>query len=69
MPVFDWDETGRDIVKPSFKYYWAVAIPLTVLVLVSWVISILFPWHSGIARIRERLRTVRHKKEQRNIDP
>jgi hypothetical protein len=69
MPVFNWDETGSAIVKPGFKYYWVVCVPLTALVLLSWVVTILFPWHSGMARIRERLQTHRHKKEQRNIGP
>jgi hypothetical protein len=55
MPVFNWDETGTAIVKPGFKYYWAVSVPLTAIVLLSWAIAILSPWKYGIAKIRERL--------------
>jgi hypothetical protein len=69
MPVFNWDETGTAIVKPGFKYYWAVSVPLTALVLLSWAITILLPWQSGIAKIRERLQMTKYKKDQRSIGP
>lgn len=69
MPVFDWDATGTAIVKPGFKYFWAVSVPLTALVLLSWAIVTLFPWQSGIANIRERLRKTQYGKNQRGIAP
>jgi hypothetical protein len=36
MPVFDWDDYGAPVVRAGFEYYWAVTIPLTLVVLLSW---------------------------------
>jgi hypothetical protein len=37
MPVFDWDEAGKPSLKAGFAYYMAVTVPLTFLVLTTWV--------------------------------
>lgn len=43
MPVFNWDGGGAPFVKEGFKYYWAVVIPLTFLVLAEWAFAMLSP--------------------------
>jgi hypothetical protein len=54
MPFFDWDSDGLPFVKQGFKYYWAIAIPLTVLVLVLWSLSLLLPWSQWWSRMTTR---------------
>jgi Mg2+ and Co2+ transporter CorA len=51
MPVFDWDGNTL-IVKPGFKYYWAVTAPLTLFVLLSWSLAMLLPWKSWLSTIK-----------------
>jgi hypothetical protein len=43
MPVFNWDGDGAPFVKEGFKYYLAMAIPLTFLVLALWAFLMLSP--------------------------
>ncbi|KAH6678153.1 hypothetical protein B0J14DRAFT_688010 [Halenospora varia] len=31
MPVFNWNDNGEPVMKPGLKYFWATAMPLTVL--------------------------------------
>lgn len=39
MPIFNWDAAPNESVfKPRFHIYWKVAIPLTVCVLIMWVL-------------------------------
>ena len=52
MPLFNWDGGSFPIVKGGFKYYWAFAIPLTVLVLLIWAAAVLLPWTRWIAGFR-----------------
>jgi hypothetical protein len=41
MPLFDWQaSTEWEIIGPHFWVYWAVAIPLTLLVLGFWAVWI-----------------------------
>ncbi|KAH7325694.1 hypothetical protein B0I35DRAFT_420974 [Stachybotrys elegans] len=54
MPSFDWDGSSPRVTA-SFWVYWAVAVPLTILVLVSWRI-----WWSLEAR-RERMDAIASK--------
>jgi hypothetical protein len=54
MPVFNWDSEGAPVVKAGFKYYWIVAVPLTFLVLLLWVLAILLPWRKWLVKIRPR---------------
>lgn len=43
MPLFNWQaSTEREIAGPYFWMYWAITIPLTLLVLGSWAIWIHF---------------------------
>jgi ABC-type microcin C transport system permease subunit YejB len=51
MPVYDWDANGVPVIKKGFKYYWAVTIPLTAVVLLSWGVVTLLPWRAWVARI------------------
>jgi hypothetical protein len=51
MPVFNWDSNGVPAVKTGFGYYWAVAVPLTILVLASWVMGMLLPWKVWILKL------------------
>jgi hypothetical protein len=50
MPVFNWDGNGAPAIKPGFKYYWAVAVPLTILVLGVWALGMLLPWKEWCAK-------------------
>jgi hypothetical protein len=43
-PLFNWDEDNLPVIKQSFKYYWVIAIPLTLLILMIWVAAMLLPW-------------------------
>jgi len=54
MPLFNWDGGDLPVIKNGFKYYWAIAIPLTVLVLLIWAAAMLLPWKRWIPGIRRR---------------
>ncbi|KAG9228050.1 hypothetical protein BJ875DRAFT_529145 [Amylocarpus encephaloides] len=45
MPVIDWSQGPHPTVKLGFKYYWAIAIPVTLLVLVLWGLAVWLPWN------------------------
>lgn len=49
MPV---DDDAQFITKNGLKYYWAIAIPLTVLVIVVWALATLLPWKDWLASKR-----------------
>jgi hypothetical protein len=53
MPVFNWDGDDVPVVSKGFGYYWAVAVPLTVLVLVSWGLAMLLPWRDWMSRFQK----------------
>jgi hypothetical protein len=57
MPVFNWDDGDKPVVKPGFKYYWAFAITLTFGVFISWAMATFLPWsrwqHKSQARVRQ----------------
>ena len=46
MPLFDWQSSN--VVTERFWIYWAVTIPLTIVVLVAWTIFLL--WSSMVRR-------------------
>ncbi|KUJ07168.1 uncharacterized protein LY89DRAFT_691967 [Mollisia scopiformis] len=48
MPVFDWDADGAPVMKPASRYYWAITVPLTVTILLTWCLMILLPWNKWI---------------------
>ena len=50
MPFFNWDGGDVPVIKNGFRYYWAIAIPLTVLVLLVWVMGVLVPWRRLVQR-------------------
>jgi Mg2+ and Co2+ transporter CorA len=50
MPMFDWDG-NTPIIKPGFKYYWAVTAPLTLFVLLSWALAMLLPWKLWLSMV------------------
>jgi Mg2+ and Co2+ transporter CorA len=53
MPLFNWDASeGEAVVKSGFRWYWAIAVPLTVLVLGVWVLAMLLPWRIWIKSLR-----------------
>jgi hypothetical protein len=54
MPVFNWDGGGAPFVKEGFKYYLAVVIPLTFLVLAAWAFAVLLPWRAWLPKFRSR---------------
>jgi len=51
MPVFNWEGDGAPVVKGGFKYYWATAIPLTVIVLVVWALAMNLPWKMWVEKL------------------
>jgi hypothetical protein len=55
MPVFIWGNDNTLIVQDSFKYYWFVAIPLTLAVFIVWTIAMLLPWRVWLSKSRSRL--------------
>ncbi|TVY84028.1 hypothetical protein LSUE1_G001785 [Lachnellula suecica] len=54
MPTFDWNNASHPVVKESFKYYWAIAVPMTFLVLLCWGVSVWVPWKEWLPRVPER---------------
>jgi hypothetical protein len=52
MPFFAWD-SGSPTVGEGFKYYWAIAIPLTLVVLFLWGLSVWLPWHKWLSGLRQ----------------
>ncbi|CZR70210.1 uncharacterized protein PAC_20111, partial [Phialocephala subalpina] len=52
MPVFNWDKADGPFFKPHFKYYWAIVIPLTFIVLVLWALAVLLPWRKWMLNLR-----------------
>jgi hypothetical protein len=50
MPVFNWGDGEGPAIKDGFKYYWAIAIPVTFAVLVIWGLSVVLPWNVWISR-------------------
>ena len=54
MPVFDWDGNGVPVIKTGFRYYWLIAGPLTILVLISWGVAMLLPWRIWFSKFRVR---------------
>lgn len=56
MPLLNWDGGDLPVTKKVFKYYWAIAIPLTMLVLLIWAAAMLLPWTRWIAGIRRQMK-------------
>ena len=54
MPLFNWDNHDLPITKEGFKYYWAIAIPLTLFVLAVWALPMIVPWKELMIRCRMR---------------
>jgi hypothetical protein len=52
MPVFNWDNDGTPVVNAGFGYYWAVTIPLTLVVLLSWAFVMLAPWRRWLLKLK-----------------
>jgi hypothetical protein len=51
--MFNWDGGGT-VIKDEFKYYWALAIPLTAGVLLVWVVCLLLPWRTWMSRLMKK---------------
>ncbi|TVY85962.1 hypothetical protein LAWI1_G008179, partial [Lachnellula willkommii] len=49
MPLFNWDNNAHPLFNDNFKYYWAIAIPLTLFVLFLWGLSVWLPWKVWVA--------------------
>ncbi|KAH8787562.1 hypothetical protein F5882DRAFT_111032 [Hyaloscypha sp. PMI_1271] len=43
-PMMSWDAKGRPVTTVRFKYFWAIAVPLTFLVFFVWAVAMLLPW-------------------------
>ncbi|TVY39380.1 hypothetical protein LSUB1_G004334, partial [Lachnellula subtilissima] len=50
MPLFNWDNNTQPLFNDNFKYYWAIAIPLTLFVLLLWALSVWLPWKVWVAQ-------------------
>jgi hypothetical protein len=51
MPTFNWDGDGVPTINSGFRYYWAVTIPVTILVLLIWTLARLLPGKSWVERL------------------
>jgi hypothetical protein len=51
MPTFNWEGDGVPIFKSGFRYYLAVTVPVTILVLLVWTLARLLPWRSWAERL------------------
>jgi hypothetical protein len=56
MPTFNWDGDGAPIIKSGFRYYWAVTVPVTILVLLVWTLARLLPKKLWVERLTEHRR-------------
>ena len=56
MPLFNWDDGTKPILKSRFKYYWAIAIPLTLFVLCVWCAAMFLPWGEWVERHMAQIR-------------
>jgi hypothetical protein len=54
MPVSNWNGDGAPFVKDGFKYYLAVAVPLTFLLLTLWALAMLLLWMAWLLEFRPR---------------
>jgi hypothetical protein len=52
--MFSWGDNGLPVANAGFKYYWAITIPLTFLVLIMWAIAMLLPWEKWLSKWRRR---------------
>ena len=52
--MFSWGDNGLPVANAGFKYYWAVTIPLTLVVLVLWAVAMLLPWEKWLSIWRRR---------------
>jgi hypothetical protein len=52
MPVFNWDGNGGPISNVGLKYYVAVALPLTSVVLVLWSLAMVLPWRNWLRKLQ-----------------
>jgi hypothetical protein len=52
MPVFNWDGNGGPISNVGLKYYVAVALPLTCVVLVLWGLAMVLPWRRRLQKLQ-----------------
>ena len=57
--MFNWDGDGAPAIKSGFKYYWAVTIPVTVLVLTIWALAMFLPWKEWFGKGSGRLKARR----------
>jgi hypothetical protein len=48
MPTFNWDDDGVPTINSGFKYYWAITIPVTLLVLFIWILARMLPLQTRI---------------------
>ncbi len=53
--MFNWDGDGAPVIKSGFKYYWAVTIPVTLLVLTIWALAMFVPWKELFGKESARL--------------
>lgn len=66
MPLIDW--TGAvPVVYPGFKYYWAVAVPLTAVVLLSWAVLTHKQYWKVMSRIPSKRRSSHYDIEKASM--
>ncbi|KAE9375843.1 hypothetical protein N431DRAFT_207919 [Stipitochalara longipes BDJ] len=52
--MVSWDASGRPVANDGFKYFWAVAIPVTFLVVLMWAVATSFPWEKWLTTWQHR---------------
>jgi hypothetical protein len=63
MPVYNWDAPDGKVLNAGFKYFWAAATPLTVLVFVFWVLIMKLPWRSWLKNVYPRRRWFKRERD------
>lgn len=69
MPVYNWEAQDGKVLNAGFKYFWAAAVPLTVLVFVFWVLIMKLPWRLWLKRIEPRRRWIKRERDMEGSVP
>jgi hypothetical protein len=66
MPLVDWSQ-NTPVVNPGFRYYWAVAIPLTLVVLLLWTVLTHKHYWKHIPRVWNRAKSTDYDIEKASM--
>ena len=68
MPVFNWEDKSQPTIKPGFKIFWAVAVPLTLLAFVFWLLLMELPWRKWLPKPLAKLGERKEVVVEENVD-